>query len=962
MKVDFLAKETYFFYFKNMNEKKFIAIRQAKEHNLKNIDIDIPRKNFIVITGLSGSGKSSLAFDTIYAEGQRRYIESLSSYARQFLDQMEKPNVESITGLTPTIAIEQKTRGATPRSTVATSTEIYDYMRVLFARVGKAACYKCGKEISSQSAEDITNYLLKYPQETKLQIFSPLVKSTKGEHKETFKRLLRDGFSKVRVDGQIYHLEETPKLEKTFNHNIDVIVDRLITSKEKKSRLNESIEIALQMGNGLIAILYQKPNTNNWQEERFSENFTCPEHGMLLSEISPRVFSFNSPFGACPECNGLGNLLEPDENLIIPDETLSLNEGALFAWKRCGSGIMRFYSYDRAIKWLCNKLDIDANIAWKKIPENIKKKIFYGFGTSRTRSYEGVVQHLKKKFYYASSESQKKRAQEFMSKKKCAVCKGARLRKEVLAVTIAKQNISQLNNMTVENIVQFFEKIQFNKEQQIIVAPIQKTILEKLRFLEDVGLNYLSLNRETNSLSGGESQRIRLACQLGSQLAGVTYVLDEPTIGLHQKDNLRLINTLKKLQSYDNTVIVVEHDKNVILTADQIIDLGPGAGEHGGKIVAQASPKELLKLDTLTAKYLTGAIDISMPTKRRSWKKCISLEGANENNLKNISIQFPLDVFVCLTGVSGSGKSTLSIECLYKNLLKKLGNQKIKVGKIKKIVGTEQIDKIIFMDQSPIGRTSRSNPATYTGVFDPIRKLFSMTTEAKTRGYQPGRFSFNVKGGRCEACQGQGYKNIEMFFLPDVAVLCETCQGARYNKETLQVHYRNKDISEVLNMTVEQARDFFKNHQKIFSFLDTLNRIGLSYIKLGQPAPTLSGGEAQRVKLSTELSRPSTTKTLYIMDEPTTGLHFHDIAKLIKIIQDLVDKKNTVLIIEHNLDIIKCADWLIDLGPEGGADGGRVLANGTPEQIAKSKNSWTGKFLKGVLQSNSKKQKIVLQK
>jgi excinuclease ABC subunit A len=932
-----------------LDTKNFISIKKAKEHNLKGIDIDIPRRSFVVITGLSGSGKSSLAFDTIYAEGQRRYIESLSSYARQFLDQMEKPDVESITGLTPTIAIEQKTRGSTPRSTVATSTEIYDYMRVLFARVGKATCYKCGREISTQSAEDITRCLLQYPPNTKLQVLSPLIKSAKGEHKEVFKRLLRDGFSKVRVDGQIYNIEEVPKLEKTFNHNIDAIVDRVVLQSGVKKQLSEAVEIALQMSQGLIAIIYQKPKTSEWLEELFSENFTCPQHGMLLPEISPRVFSFNSPFGACPECNGLGNLLEPDENLMIPDENLTLAEGAIYVWKRCGSGIVRLYSYDKAIRWLCNSLQITGETKWKDLPADTKKKIFYGFRVNRNRSYEGIIAHLKKRFYYAPSESLKKKLHEFMSKKGCTICGGARLKKEVLAITIGEKNIAELNHLTVENIIKFFQEIKFTKEQKVIAEPVQKAILEKLKFLEDVGLNYLSLDRETNSLSGGESQRIRLACQLGSQLAGVTYVLDEPTIGLHQRDNLRLIQTLRKLQAYDNTVIVVEHDRDVILTADQIIDIGPGAGEHGGKIVAQASPKEMLKMDNLTAKYLKEEMAIPIPKARRKSKKTILLEGCAANNLKNISVQFPLDVFVCLTGVSGSGKSTLAIECLYKNLLKFMGNQKIKAGVIGKIKGAEQIDKIIFIDQSPIGRTSRSNPATYTGVFDPIRKLFAMSLEAKARGYQPGRFSFNVKGGRCEACQGQGYKNIEMFFLPDVSVICESCQGARYNQQTLEIQYRGKNISQVLDMTVEKAKVFFQNHRNISPYLETLDRIGLGYIRLGQPAPSLSGGEAQRVKLATELSRPSTTKTLYIMDEPTTGLHFHDVDKLIKIIHDLVEKKNTVLVIEHNLDIIKCADWLIDLGPEGGARGGKILETGTPEQIQQSKNSWTGKFLKSVL-------------
>ena len=927
-----------------MDAKNFISIKQAKEHNLKGINLDIPKRSLVVITGLSGSGKSSLAFDTIYAEGQRRYIESLSSYARQFLGQMEKPDVESITGLTPTIAIEQKTRSATPRSTVATATEIYDYLRVLFSRVGEAFCYKCSQKISTQSAEDITQYLLQHPQNTKLQILSPLVKSAKGEHKEVFKRLLRDGFSKVRVNQQIYDLAEVPKLVKTHNHNIDVVVDRLILKEDLKSQLNEAVEMSLQMSQGVIAILSQKAGSDSWQEELFSENFTCPKHGMLLSEISPRVFSFNSPFGACQNCNGLGNLLDPDEDLIIPDDNLTLAEGAIYAWKKCGAAIMRVHSYDKAVRWFCRAFGVTSDTKWKDLSKEIQKQFFYGF-----KGYEGLLSHLKRRFYYAATESQKKRLHAFMVKKQCTVCEGARLKQAVLAIKVATKNIAQLNQMTVASIIKFFQNLKFTKEQQIITEPLQKTILEKLNFLADVGLSYLSLDRETNSLSGGEQQRIRLACQLGSQLSGVTYVLDEPTIGLHYRDNLRLIQTLRKLQAYDNTVIVVEHDRNVILTSDQVIDIGPGAGEHGGSVVAQATPQELLKLDSLTAKYLREELTIQTPAKRRKWDKFIAMQGCSENNLKNIRIKFPLGVFICVTGVSGSGKSTLSIECLYKNLLKKLGSQKIQPGKIKQIQGVEQIDKIIFVDQSPIGRTSRSNPATYTGVFDAIRKLFAMSQEAKTRGYQPGRFSFNVKGGRCDACKGQGSKNIEMFFLPDVSIVCESCKGARYNEETLKVRYRGKNIADILALTVEKAKIFFKNHRAISPFLETLSRIGLGYIRLGQPAPSLSGGEAQRVKLATELSRPSTTKTLFIMDEPTTGLHFHDVAKLVEIIQNLVDKKNTVIIIEHNLDLIKCADWLIDLGPEGGQQGGEILTVGTPETVSKAKNSWTGKFLKDIL-------------
>ena len=916
-----------------MKQTSFISIKKAKAHNLKGIDLDLPRGKFIVITGLSGSGKSSLAFDTIYAEGQRRYIESLSSYARQFLNQLEKPDVESIVGLTPTIAIEQKTRSSTPRSTVATSTEIYDYLRVLYARAGDAACYKCGREISTQSAEDITNYLLQYPKNSAIQILSPIIRSTKGEHKELFKRLLREGFAKVRVEQQIYNLEEVPPLDKKFNHNIDAIIDRLNISTENKSRLNESVELALQMSQGLISVLRRLPNKEQWEEELFSENFTCPEHGMLLSELSPRVFSFNSPFGACERCNGLGVFLEPDEKKIIPDENLSFAEGVIQA---C-------YEWDH--KRICRKFRITSSTRWSSLSKEQKNNILNG--TSR---YEGIIPTLLKRFYYSSSESQKKRIQEFMSTKKCQNCQGARLKKEVLAVTINKKNISELNQMTVEDLEIFFKKLKLTPEKEIIMQPIKKAILERLGFLNDVGLNYLNLDRATNSLSGGESQRIRLACQLGSQLAGVTYVLDEPTIGLHQRDNLRLINTLKKLQSYDNTVIVVEHDRELILTADQVIDIGPGAGEHGGKLVAQASPKELLKKDCLTAKYLREELQIPIPAKRRKvTKDSLQVSGCAANNLKNINAEFPLGLFICLTGVSGSGKSTLAIECLYKNLLKTIGNKVTAPGKINQLQGVEKIDKIIFMDQSPIGRTSRSNPATYTGIFEPIRKLFTLSLEAKARGYKPGRFSFNVKGGRCEACQGQGQKSIEMHFLPDVHVVCESCQGRRYNNETLEVSYRGKNIAAILEMTVEKAKEFFKNHRHIFPILEILERIGLGYITLGQPAPSLSGGEAQRIKLATELSRPSTTKTLYLMDEPTTGLHFHDIYKLTEIIQDLVNKGNTVIIIEHNLDLIKCADWLIDLGPEGGAKGGQILAAGTPEEIAKNKASFTGKFLKSVL-------------
>ena len=815
---------------------------------------------------------------------------------------------------------------------------------------------------------------MQYPKETSIQILSPLVRSAKGEHKEIFKRLLKEGFAKARVNQEIYNLEEVPNLDKKFNHNIDAVIDRVVLKSDSKSRLNESVEIALQMSQGLISILKKSPlkketkkkeqqearkeaTQEEWQEEMFSENFTCPEHGMLLPEISPRVFSFNSPFGACEKCNGLGNFLDLDENLVVPDKNLSLQKGAIYAWRRCG-----YFRYaNRLIRKICRIFKIENNTAWKDLSREIQKAILYG-----GKSFEGVIPELLNRFYYTNSEFRKKTIHEFMTTKKCPICDGARLKKEVLAVRIQQKNIAEINQMTVEDAEQFFQNLQLDKEKKIIVEPLKKAILEKLSFLNSVGLNYLTLNRETNSLSGGESQRIRLACQLGSQLAGVTYVLDEPTIGLHQRDNQRLIKTLQKLQDYDNTVIVVEHDRDLIMTADEVIDIGPGAGVHGGEVVAQATPKKLIQGDGLTAKYLKGDLQIPLPEKRRdvTGNRKIQLLGCNANNLKNIDVNFPLGIFICLTGVSGSGKSTLAIECLYKNLKHKILRQSVMAakqdaGKIKEIKGVENIDKIIFMDQSPIGRTSRSNPATYTGVFDPIRKLFTVTPEAKARGYQPGRFSFNVKGGRCEACQGQGQKSIEMYFLPDVHVVCEACGGKRYNSETLEVKYKGKNIAQILDMTIEIAKDFFKNHRNIYPYLETLDRIGLGYIKLGQSAPSLSGGEAQRVKLSSELSRASTTKTLYLMDEPTTGLHFHDIYKLMEIIQDLVNQNNTVIVIEHNLDITKCADWIIDLGPEGGAGGGKIIAQGSPEEIAQNKASFTGHFLKDVLASSKKTTKNI---
>lgn len=935
---------------------KYIRIKKAHEHNLKNIDINIPRDKFVVITGLSGSGKSSLAFDTIYAEGQRRYVESLSTYARQFLDQMQKPAVESIEGLTPTISIEQRTGKATPRSTVATTTEIYDYLRVMFARVGTPYCPVCGHAISSQSAEDIVSHLMTYPAESRLYILSPLVRGKKGEHKEVLDYVKREGFTRLRIDGEINVLDNIKPLKKSYQHNIEAVVDRIVLRDEVISRLTDSVELALKLADGLMIAVVEDRETKTQKEELFSEKFACPVHGSVLEELSPRIFSFNSPFGSCPACMGLGTLIEPSVDLIIPNPELSLEDGALKAWKRCGSGLRGFYS--SSVRRLASMFEISVKTPWKKIPQEIRQTILQGEKSSTSmsfRGYEGIIPNLKRRFMSTESESQKARIHEFMTTLPCNDCNGQRLKPGSLAVKIKDLNIYQITEMTINQAFDYFSNLELEKEKNHIIKPIRKAVLERLNFLKNVGLEYLTMNRATNTLSGGEAQRIRLASQVGAKLVGVTYVLDEPTIGLHQKDNLRLLDTLIQLKKMGNSVIVVEHDEQVIRSADYLIDIGPGAGEHGGKVVARGTPEEVIaESNELTAQYLRGEKIIAMPNNRRkiNKKKTIVIKKAAENNLKKINVEFPLQMLICVTGVSGSGKSSLVNECLLKGVQKELGNLKIIPGKYEKIKGLDQIDKIINIDQSPIGRTSRSNPVTYTGVFDGIRSIFSQLPEAKIRGYKPGRFSFNVKGGRCESCQGQGTKTIEMHFLPDVHVPCEVCKGSRYNRETLQIRFKGKTIADILDLSIEEACDFFRNHKKIHPGLKTLLDVGLGYIRLGQPSQTLSGGEAQRIKLASELSKRSTGKTLYLLDEPTTGLHFQDISKLMDVLYRLVDTGNTIVIIEHNLDVIKNADWILDLGPDGGTNGGQLVAAGTPEDVSMVKESYTGQFLKAILEKN----------
>jgi len=948
-----------------MNTRKdSITIKGAREHNLKNIDITIPRDKFVVITGLSGSGKSSLAFDTIYAEGQRRYVESLSAYARQFLGQMKKPEVDYIEGLSPAISIDQKTTKMNPRSTVGTVTEIYDYLRLLYARIGIPHCYNCGKPISQQTSGQIVDNIYKEEEETKIQILAPVVKDRKGEHHKTFEDLKKKGFVRVRVNGDVLSLDEDIDLDKNKKHTVEVVVDRLVIRYDVdfKRRLADSVETALELGEGLIVVLYEK---NGQKEERvFSEHFACTDCDINFEEISPRTFSFNSPHGACPECNGLGSKMEIDTDLVVPDRTLSLNDGAILPWSKSKN---KDNYYHQMLKAIADHYEFSMDTPFEDLPKKYQNIILYGSSeriefTFRRRSrmhhvkrkFEGVVKRMERLFMDTKSNYMRSYIGQFMSDRKCPACKGTRLRRESRSVTVGNRTISAVVAMPIKESKKFFEELELTEIQQFIAKEILKEIKERLRFLSDVGLDYITIDRSSGTLSGGEAQRIRLATQIGSGLVGVLYILDEPSIGLHQRDNARLIETLKKLRDIGNTLIVVEHDEETILSADHVVDIGPGAGEHGGRVIATGTPLEIIdNQESITGRYLSKNEIIEIPTERKKAnEKFITVKGAKQNNLKNIDVKIPLGIFTCVTGVSGSGKSTLVNDVLYKGLYGEFNRKPVNTGKHDEITGVSNIDKVIIIDQSPIGRTPRSNPATYTGVFTYIREIFSETLASKKRGYKPGRFSFNVKGGRCEACSGDGIIKIEMHFLADVYVPCEVCKGKRYNRETLDVRYKGKNIADVLDMTVEEALYFFRNIPRIHKKLKTLDDVGLGYIKLGQPATTLSGGEAQRVKLSKELSRQSTGKTLYILDEPTTGLHFADIKKLLHVLGRLRDSGNTVLVIEHNLDVIKTADYILDLGPEGGDEGGLIVAEGTPEEIALS-GTYTGEFLKGILDGKS---------
>ncbi|GIW75089.1 MAG: UvrABC system protein A [Phycisphaerae bacterium] len=971
-----------------------IRIRGAREHNLKNIDLEIPRDKLVVITGLSGSGKSTLAFDTIFAEGQRKYMESLSAYARQFLDQLQKPDIDDIEGLPPTIAIEQRHASSNPRSTVATTTEIYDYLRVLFARAGTPHCWECGRVISSQSPSQITDAVMQHPPGTRLMILAPMIRGQKGEHKELFAAVIKQGFVRVRVNGQMSELprlEAAPKLDKNKRHTIEVVVDRIILKPEIRSRLADSIETALKLSQGLVIVSIEQSGA--WTDHIFSEKFACPDHPHIsLPELEPRLFSFNSPHGACQSCHGLGTTLEFDPHLIVPDESISLENGAIEAWRKNGKRMNIYYA--RVLRQFCRDFGVSYSDPVEKMDRQIFTVLMYGtdaagdLGTGT--EFEGVIPNLIRRFESTESDFVKQRLSGYMSEQPCKTCGGKRLQPGPLAVrlhtvqtrahsptTTRKPDISgrtsrkkiaspelpgysihDVSTMTVEQCREFFSNLHLTSEGATIAEPIVREIASRLGFMDDVGLGYLSLDRKTGSLSGGEAQRIRLATQVGSKLVGVCYVLDEPTIGLHQRDNDRLIHTLLKLRDLGNTVIMVEHDEDCIRASDYLIDIGPGAGAHGGNVVAQGPMPEVLRQrQSVTIKYLTGEYQIFKPSTRRPIdpnKLCIELKGCSENNLKNIDVRIPLGGMVCVTGVSGSGKSTLINQTFLPAMKRKIYGSKGKVGAHKDLKGWKNVDKIIEIDQSPIGRTPRSNPATYTGVFDEIRRVFAQTKEAKVRGYQAGRFSFNVKGGRCEACQGQGTKLIEMHFLPDVFVECEACHGKRYNPETLQVAFRGKNISDVLDMTVEEALGFFENFPNIHRMLSALNDVGLSYIKLGQPSTQLSGGEAQRVKLATELGKNATGHTLYVLDEPTTGLHFADINNLLNVLNRLADKGNSVVIIEHNLDVIKCADWIIDLGPEGGSGGGRIVASCIPEKLITLDYSHTGRYLKKKLEDDAR--------
>lgn len=939
--------------------KKYIRIKGANEHNLKNIDIDIPRDEFTVVTGLSGSGKSSLAFDTIYAEGQRRYMESLSSYARQFLGQMEKPQVESIEGLPPAISIDQKSTNKNPRSTVGTVTEIYDYMRLLYARAGIPHCPKCGREIKKQTVDEMVDRILMLEERTKFQILAPVVRGKKGRHEKVFESAKKSGYLRVRVDGNMYELTEEIKLEKNIKHSIEIIIDRLSIREGIEKRLTDSVENALKLGNGLMIV-----DVIGGEEMTFSQNFACPDCGISIDEVQPRSFSFNNPFGACPDCYGLGYKMEFDEDLIIPDKSLSINQGAIvvLGWQSANDG----KSFSNAIlQALALKYNFSLDTPFEDYTKEIHDILIYGTNGEKVAvrykgqrgigvydiAFEGLIKNVERRYRETSAESTKAEYETFMRFTPCATCHGQRLKKESLAVTIGDKNIYEMTEMSVRDLRQYLDELQLTETQLKIGKEILKEIKGRLQFLVDVGLDYLSLSRATGTLSGGEAQRIRLATQIGSGLVGVAYIMDEPSIGLHQNDNDKLLATLKHLRDLGNTLIVVEHDEDTMRAADYVVDIGPGAGEHGGQVIATGTAEDIMKNpNSITGKYLSGEIKIPVPTTRRKPKGFLKVVGAKENNLKNIDVKVPIGVLTCVTGVSGSGKSSLVNEILYKSLARKLNRARTIPGKCKKIEGMEQLDKVINIDQSPIGRTPRSNPATYTGMFDMIRDLFAATTDAKERGYKKGRFSFNVKGGRCEACSGDGILKVEMHFLPDVYVPCEVCGGKRYNRETLEVRYKGKTIYDVLEMTVEEALDFFKNVPRILNKVQTLYDVGLGYLKLGQPSTTLSGGEAQRIKLATELSKRSTGKTIYVLDEPTTGLHFADVHKLVEILHRLTDEGNTVVVIEHNLDVIKVADYIIDMGPDGGDRGGTVVVAGTPEQVAEHPTSYTGKYVKQMLE------------
>ena len=939
-------------------DRKYIKIRGANEHNLKGIDIDIPRDEFVVLTGLSGSGKSSLAFDTIYAEGQRRYMESLSSYARQFLGQMEKPNVESIEGLPPAISIDQKSTNRNPRSTVGTVTEIYDYFRLLYARIGIPHCPECGRAITKQTIDQMVDAVMQLPERTKIQILAPVVRGRKGQHEKLFEKAKKSGYVRVIVDGAQYELSEEIKLDKNIKHNIDIVVDRLVVKPGIEKRLTDSLEnvFDLSEGNAIVDVVDGEPMN-------FSQNFACPDCNISIDEVEPRSFSFNNPFGACPTCFGLGYKMEFDEDLMIPDKSLAITEGAIqvIGWQSCTDPSSYTYATLRA---LSEGYGFDLNTPFKDLPKDIHDMFMYG-GDGRVLKvrykgqrgegvynldWEGLIKNVQRRYRETFSENQKAEYEQFMRITPCECCGGQRLKKSSLAVTVADKNIYEITNMSVKDLVDFLEKMELTKQQLLIGEQILKEIKGRVGFLKEVGLDYLSLTRGTATLSGGEAQRIRLATQIGSGLVGVAYILDEPSIGLHQRDNDKLLGALKNLKDLGNTLVVVEHDEDTMRAADYIVDIGPRAGVHGGEIVATGTAEDIMKCkDSLTGAYLSGRIKIPVPTERKTPTGFITIKGARENNLKNIDVDIPLGVVTCITGVSGSGKSSLTNEILYKHLAKSLNRARTIPGKHDDITGLEQLDKVIDIDQSPIGRTPRSNPATYTGVFDLIRDLFAATADAKARGYKKGRFSFNVKGGRCEACSGDGIIKIEMHFLPDVYVPCEVCGGKRYNRETLEVKYKGKSIYDILDMTIEDAVEFFKNVPSVLRKIQTLNDVGLGYIKLGQPSTELSGGEAQRIKLATELSRKSTGKTIYILDEPTTGLHFADVHKLVEILHRLAADGNTVVVIEHNLDVIKTADYIIDMGPEGGDGGGTVIAQGTPEEVCEVEASYTGKFLKPYL-------------